>query len=126
MYSFFMISGYFFVVGASVILQYLFEIFSINIVTKFLSPTEDTIFNKIGIIMIPNILWALIEIVLLGNNYYFILGFLLNIFVSLCLMYVVRYGYTLISKYDSNIVNVVSIFFACFFVFQAIINRRYV
>ena len=95
MYSFFMISGYFFVVGASVILQYLFEIFSINIVTKFLSPTEDTIFNKIGIIMIPNILWALIEIVLLGNNYYFILGFLLNIFVSLCLMYVVRYGYTL-------------------------------
>lgn len=117
MYSFFMISGYFFVVGASVILQYLFEIFSINIVTKFLSPTEDTIFNKIGIIMIPNILWALIEIVLLGNNYYFILGFLLNIFVSLCLMYVVRYGYTLISKYDSNIVNVVSIFFACFFGF---------
>ncbi len=117
MVLFFMISGYLFVVGLSVILTYLFELFSINKVTKFLSPTEDTVFNKIGIVIIPNILWALIEIALLGNNRYFMLGFILNIFISSCLMYVVKYGYSLISNYESNIVNVVAIFFACFFGF---------
>ena len=37
-----MISGYFFVICSSVILNYLFELFSINKVTKFLSPLEDT------------------------------------------------------------------------------------
>ena len=93
MYSFFMISGYLFVVGLSVILNYLFELFSINKITKFLCPLEDTIFNKIGIIIIPNILWALIEIIILGSNFYFLMGFILNIFVSLCIMYVIKYGY---------------------------------
>ena len=42
MVLFFMISGYLFVIGLSVILTYLFELFSINKITKFLSPTEDT------------------------------------------------------------------------------------
>ena len=117
MVLFFMISGYLFVIGLSIILNYLFELFSITKITSFLSPTEDTTFNKIGIVIIPNILWSLIEVVLLGNNFYFILGFILNIFVSLCLMYVVKYGYKLISKYDSNITNVVAIIFSCFFGF---------
>ncbi len=117
MVLFFMISGYLFVIGLSVIFNYLFELFSITKFTSFLSPTEDTIFNKIGIVIIPNILWSLIEIVLLGSNRYFILGFLLNIFVSLCLMYVIKYGYMLISKYESNITNVVAIVFSCFFGF---------
>lgn len=119
MYLFFMISGYLFVVGLSIILNYLFELFSINKVTKFLSPLEDTIFNNIGIVIIPNILWALIELPILGNKLFFIVGFILNIFISLCVMYVIKYGYTLISNNESNIVNVVAIFFSCFFGFSS-------
>lgn len=117
MYLFFMISGYFFVVGLSIILNYLYEIFPINKVTKFLKPLEDSIFNQIGIVIIPNILWSFIEVILLGKNYYFVLGFLLNIFVSLCIMYVIKYGYKLISDNNNNIVNIIAILFASFFGF---------
>ena len=117
MYLFFMVTGFLFVVGFSVVLNFLYEIFSINRFTEFLSPTTNTVFNKISIVIIPNILWSLIELVLLGNNYYFVLGFLLNIIVSLCVMYVIKYGYKLVVNTDSNIVNIVAIFVSCFFGF---------
>lgn len=117
MYLFFMISGFLFVIGLSIIFSYLFDIFSINKITKFLSPLEDTIFNNISISVIPNILWSLIEIVILGSNYYFMLGFLLNIFVSMCIMYVIKYGYVLISEKENDVVNIIAILFSSFFGF---------
>lgn len=117
MYLFFMISGYLFVVGLSLILSYIFEIFSINKLTTFLSPLEKTTFNRISIVIIPNMLWALIEIVILGSNKLFILGFILNLFISMCVMYVIKFGYDLIANRESNIVNIVAIFFSCFFGF---------
>ena len=117
MYLFFIISGYLFVVGASIILNYIYELFPITKITKFLSPLDDTVFNKIGIIIIPNIIWALIEIIILGNNILFILGFILNVFVSLCMMYVIKYGYYLIANTEKNIVNIIAISFSSFFGF---------
>ena len=117
MYLFFMISGYLFVVGLSLVFSYLFEIFSINAITKFLSPLEKTTFNRISIAIIPNILWALIEIVILGNNKLFIVGFILNVFITMCVMYVIKYGYDLIAHKESNVVNIVAIFFSSFFGF---------
>lgn len=117
MYLFFMISGYFFVVGFSLILSYLFELFPITKLTKFLSPLEKTTFNRINISVIPSILWALIEMIILGSNKFFILGFLLNIFINMCVMYVIKFGYDLISNKESNVVNIISIFFATFFGF---------
>lgn len=117
MYLFFIISGYLFVVGMSVILNYIFELFPITKITKFLSPLEDTIFNKIGIVIIPNLIWALIELIILGNNMLFIPGLMLNIFVSLCMMYVIKYGYYLIAHTEKNSVNVIAISFSCFFGF---------
>ena len=117
MYLFFMVSGYLFVVGLSIVFNFLFELFPINKVTKFLSPLEVTTFNRISIIIIPNIFWALIELIILGSNKFFILGFMLNIFISMCVMYVIKYGYDLIANKESNVVNVVAIIFSCFFGF---------
>ncbi len=117
MYLFFMTSGFLFVVGFSIVLNYLYEIFSINKFTKFLNPLDDCIFNKISIVIIPNILWSLIEIVILGDNYYFLLGFFLNVFISLCVMYVIKYGYKLIVNRDSNALNIIAILVSCFFGF---------
>ena len=117
MYLFFMICGFFFVIGSSIVINYLFEIFPINKVTSFLNPTKETIFNSISITIIPNTIWALIEIVLLGNNYYFIVGFLLNIFITLCITYVIKYGYSLITSKESSIIDVVAIVFSVFFGF---------
>ena len=68
MYLFFMISGFLFVTGLSVLLKFIYEIFPINKITNFLSPTEESVFNNIGKVIIPNILWALIEVSLLGSN----------------------------------------------------------
>lgn len=117
MYLFFMVSGYLFVVCLSIVFNFLFELFPINKVTKFLSPLEVTTFNRISIIIIPNIFWALIELIILGSNKFFILGFMLNVFISMCVMYVIKFGYDLIASKESNIVNVVAIFFSCFFGF---------
>lgn len=117
MYLFFMISGYLFVVGFSIVLNFLYELFPINRITKFLSPLEETTFNRISIIIIPNFFWALIELVILGSNKFFILGFMLNVFISMCVMYVIKFGYDLIANRESNIVNVVAIIFSCFFGF---------
>ena len=117
MYLFFMLCGYIFVVGGSIILNYLYEVFSVNKLTKFLSPDKDTIFNNIGIILIPNFVWALIEIVMIGNNYYFIIGFILNIVVSLCVMYIVIYGYKLFTDAYSNLVRIIAFFISCVFGF---------
>lgn len=117
MYLFFMATGFLFVIGLSILLNNLYELFSINKLTNFLSPTENTIFNKIGITIIPNLLWSLIEITLLGTNYFFLLGLILNITISMSVIYVVKYGYNLINKKESNIVNIISIITGTFFGF---------
>lgn len=113
MYLYFMICGYLFVVGSSIVLTYLFELVSINGFTKFLSPIEDTPFNRISISMIPNLIWAFIEVGLLGSNKLFVLGFILNIFITLSTMYVIKYGYELVSNKESDILKVASIIISC-------------
>lgn len=117
MYLFFMITGFLFVICLSILINYIYEIFSINKITKFLSPTENTIFNKIGITIIPSIIWSLIEIPMLGTNYYFLLGFILNIIISMSVIYVIKYGYNLINKNENNIVKIISIIGGTFFGF---------
>ena len=117
MYLFFMITGFLFVTGLSILINYIYEIFSINKIKKFLSPTENTIFNKIGITIIPSIIWSLIEIPMLGTNYYFLLGFILNIIISMSVIYVIKYGYNLINKNENNIVKIISIIGGTFFGF---------
>ena len=117
MYLFFMISGYLFVVGLSIVFDHLFELFPITNLTKFLSPIEESTFNKISIVIIPNIIWALIELIILGTNKLFIVGLLLNIFISICVMYVIKFGYDLIAHKESPVVNVIAILFSCFFGF---------
>jgi len=117
MVLFFMVFGLIFTIGFSIVLHYIYSIFSINKITKFLNPTENTIFNKISISIIPLILWSYIEIPILGDNYYFILGLVLNIFMTLSVSYIIKYGYSLISKKENDIVNIISIFVSTFFGF---------
>lgn len=118
MYLLFMICGFLFVIGTSIILNYLYELFPINKITNFLSPSKDTTFNQIGIIIIPNIIWSLIEISVLGTNYYFLLGFFLNIFISTSVIYIIKYGYKLLNENKNNIINVSSIIIGSTFGFS--------
>lgn len=115
MYLFLMITGFLFIIGLSILFNYLYELFPINKITNFLSPRENTTFNKIGISIIPIILWSLIEIPLLSTNYYFILGIILNIIINMSVVYVIKYGYNLINKKENNIVNIISIISGTFF-----------
>lgn len=118
MYLFFMISGFLFVIGLSILFKFIYEIFPINRITNFLSPTEESVFNNTGIIIIPNILWALIEVSILGNNYYFLLGFILNISVSMSTIYVIEYGSRLINNKKNNIIGIISILIGSIFGFS--------
>ena len=117
MYLFFMICGYIFVTSASIVLIYLFELFSINAFTKFLNPLEKSTFNNVGISIFPNIIWAVIELIAISTNKMFIVGFLMNVFVTMSLMYVIQNGYEMVTKKESEVVKPISIFISCFFGF---------
>lgn len=117
MYLFFMAFGFVFVIGLSIILNYLYSIFSINKITKFLHPTEETIFNQISIPIIPIILWAFISLPILGNNNFFLIGLLLNIFLTSSVMYIIKYGYKVISSKESNTVSIIAITISSLFGF---------
>ena len=114
MYLFFMIGGYLFVTASSVLLLYLFEMFSINAFTKFLKPLEKTTFNYIGISILPNIIWAFIELIAMASNKLFILSFIFNIFITISIMYVIKNGYEMINKKESESLEPISIFISCF------------
>ncbi len=117
MYIFFMVAGFIFTIGLSIVLNYLYSIFSINKITKFLHPTDETIFNQISIPIIPIILWSFIELPILGNNNFFLVGLVLNIFLTSSIMYIIKYGYKLISPKESNIVSIIAILVSTFFGF---------
>lgn len=109
MYLFFAAFGVLFVIGLSIVLNYIYSIFSVNKITKFLNSAEDTIFNKINTSIIPIILWSYIEVIILGTNYYFLLGLILNIFINCAIMYIIKLGYSLISNNENEIVTIVAI-----------------
>lgn len=103
------IFGLVFTIGLSILINYIYSIYSINKITKFIKPTEDTTFNNISVSFIPIVLWALIELPLLANNKYFSLGLALNLFITMAVSYIIKYGYTLISNKESEIVNIIAI-----------------
>lgn len=115
MYLFFMVTGYIFTVLSSILILQTYNIFSINKLTKFIYPPKETIFNKIGVSLIPILLWSLIEIAILGTNSYFMLGICLNIFLNCSISYIIIYGYFLISSKETPLVQLVSILIANFF-----------
>lgn len=115
MYLFFMIFGYIFTVLSAIIINQTYNIFPINKLTKFIHPTENTIFNKISTSIIPIILWSFIEIIILGTNKCYILGIVLNIFLNCSISYIIIYGYSLISKEESLVVQIISILVSNFF-----------
>lgn len=117
MYLFFMISGFIFTILSSLILHYLYNIFSVNKLTEFLHPNKETIFNQISIPLIPIIIWSFIELPILGNNKFFLLGLILNIFLTCAIMYIIKYGYKLISPKENDIINIIAIIISCFFGF---------
>lgn len=115
MYTFFMVSGLIFTILSSILLSQTYNIFPINKLTKFIYPTEETIFNKISISIIPILIWSLIEIPILAINSYFILGIVLNIFLNCSISYIIIYGYQLISNKESEIIKIISIIISCIF-----------
>ena len=109
MYLFFMISGFLFVSMASILFNYIYELFEVNEITSFLKPTNDSIYSNITITIIPLIMWSLIELIVLSDNRFFALGFILNSFLNISIIYVIKYGYSLITNEKSTIVDILSI-----------------
>ena len=117
MYLYLIICGFLFVTASSIVLTYLFEMFSINGFTKFLNPLENSTFNRIGISVMPNIIWAFIEAIVVSSNKFFIVGFFLNLFITLSISYVIKYGYELINSEEGDILKISAIIFSVFFGF---------
>lgn len=109
MILFFMIFGFLFSLGASIVLKFIYNVFSINRITNFLSPTDDTVWERVSISIIPILVWAFIEVPLLGSNDKFLIGILANIFITCSVFYVVYYTYVLIFNRENKFIDVFSI-----------------
>lgn len=103
---FLIISGLVFTILFSIIVKNIYDVFSINKITEFLNPIEDTVFNKIGIAVLPIIIWGFVEIIALGSFKYFVLGIILNIIVNCCISYIIIFGHTYITEYESKLFSI--------------------
>ena len=113
MYTFFTILGILFVITASVLINYIYKIFSINAITNFLHPTNgNRVINEINITVLPIILWSFIELPVLGKNDNFVFAVILNIIVSCAIMYEVKYGLYVVVKLENTFSEVLAIIMA--------------
>ena len=109
---FFTIMGIVFTVFSSIIIKDIYDYYPINKITEFLNPTEDTVYNKISVCIIPIIAWAVIECIVLGYNSFFLLGLILNITINCSIFYIIHYGHTLISQDEEKVVSIITIVLA--------------
>lgn len=112
MYLFFTIFGIIFVGSASTVLNYLYDIFSINKITQFFKPIEKSTWNEINITVLPTLIWACIALPILGSNTNFLIAILLNIFISCSIIYVVKYSIYLTLNKENSFINLIAIYIA--------------
>lgn len=106
---FFTIMGILFTVFSSIVIKDIYDYYPINKVTEFLNPTEETVFNKISISVLPIIVWAIIECPVLGYNNLFLLGLILNITINCSIYYIIYYGRILLSSEEEKTIPIVMI-----------------
>lgn len=116
MYTFFTIFGFLFIVIASILINYIYNVFSINKVTNYFYPTNGrNVLNEINITVLPIIVWGFVELPVLSDNSNFILSVILNILVACAIMYEIKYGIYVLLKKENKFVDIISIIVATTF-----------
>lgn len=116
MYTFFSVFGFLFIVIASILINYIYNIFSINKVTNYLYPTDGrNILNEINITVLPIIVWGFVELPVLSGNSNFLISTILNIIVSCAIIYEIKFGIYILLKKDNKFIDIVSIITSTFF-----------
>jgi len=115
-YTFFTIFGFLFIVIASILINYIYNVFSINKVTNYFYPTNGrNVLNEINITVLPIIVWGFVELPVLSDNSNFILSVILNILVACAIMYEIKYGIYVLLKKENKFVDIISIIVATTF-----------
>lgn len=110
MYTFFTVFGVFFVIISSILINYIYNIFSINKVTSFLNPIDGrSILDEISLTILPIIVWSFIEIPVLGDNNNFLIAIILNIIVNCSIIYIMKYGIFVFFNQENNLITIISI-----------------
>jgi len=110
MYTFFTIFGFVFIVIASILINYIYNVFSINKVTNYLYPTDGkNVLNEINITVLPIIVWGFVELPVLSGNSNFLIATILNILVACAIMYEIKYGIYVLFKTESKFINIIAI-----------------
>ena len=115
MYLYLTILGVLFITLLSIVINFLDTIFPKNKISYYLNPSKKTIFNRTSTTILPIIIWNFITIPVLGNNKFFIISILTNIFVSCCIMYIIKYTMLVIFKKENYIIDITSIVISTFF-----------
>lgn len=109
MYLYLTILGFLFIVLSSIVINFLDVIFPKNKVSYFLSPIKKTTFNRVNTTVLSIIIWNFITIPIMGSNKLFLISILANIFVSCCVMYIIKYTMIVTFKIENYVIDIFSI-----------------
>ncbi len=109
MYLYLTVLGVLFISLSSIVINFLDVIFPKNKVSYFLCPSKKTTFNRVSTTILSIILWGFITIPILGSNKLFLISIFANIFVSCCIMYIVKYTMIVMFKIENYVIDIVSI-----------------
>lgn len=115
MYLFFTIFGILFCSISTLIIYFIYDFFPINKITNIFNPIEKSIWNNINIAVLPTLVWALIELPILGFNNLFMFSVILNICVGSAVMYIIKYSSYLFNNKNTLFYDLISIFIAVLF-----------
>ena len=115
MYLYLTILGIFFITLSSIVINFIDTIFPSNKISYYLNPPKKTAFNKTNTTILPIIIWNFISIPILGNNKLFLVSIITNIFVSCCIMYVIKYAMIVIFNKENPVVDIISIIISTIF-----------
>lgn len=115
MYLYLTILGIFFITLSSIVINFIDTIFPSNKISYYLNPNKKTAFNRTNTTILPIIIWNFISIPILGNNKLFLVSIITNIFVSCCIMYVIKYAMIVIFNKENPVVDIISIIISTIF-----------
>lgn len=87
---------------------YIYDSFPMNKITNLLHPLNHGTWCKINHAVLPILIWATIELPILGNHQNFILSIILSIFLSCSTMYVFVIGENILFHRETKLVNLLS------------------
>ncbi len=106
----FEILGFLFIGSCALLFHYVDEVFKPNKFTDLFSINNDSVWENLKVIVLPIIFWSFIELPYLKNNDNILIAKLLQIFVSIALLFIIYYSSQVLLKRKTPLLKGIAIY----------------